>query len=103
MTEALDAEELRALRERYVPRGLTTAHPLVADHAQGSELWDTSGRRYIDFAGGIGVMNVGHNHPRVMAAVRAQPHPPTPPAFQGVMYEAYLPPPQRLCPGAPGA
>jgi len=90
MTETLgqDAEELEALRERYVPRGITTAHPLVADHAKGSELWDASGRRYIDFAGGIGVMNVGHNHPRVMEAVRTQLERATHTAFQVVMYES---------------
>src|SRR2546426_1111331 len=46
-------EELKDMRERYLPRGLTTAHPVVADHAQGSELWDTAGKRYIDFAGGF--------------------------------------------------
>src|SRR5712664_1042948 len=102
MTETLDAEELKALRERYVPRGVTTAHPLVADHAQGSELWDTSGRRYIDFVGGIGVMNVGHNHPRVMAAVREQLDRATHPAFQVVMYESYLRLAERLCEVAPG-
>jgi len=102
MTETLDAEELKALRERYVPRGVTTAHPLVADHAQGSELWDTSGRRYIDFVGGIGVMNVGHNHPRVMAAVREQLDRATHTAFQVVMYESYLRLAERLCEVAPG-
>jgi len=102
MTETLDAEELKALRERYVPRGVTTAHPIVVDHAQGSELWDTSGRRYIDFVGGIGVMNVGHNHPRVMAAVRAQLDRATHTAFQVVMYESYLRLAERLCAVAPG-
>ena len=105
MTEKLgeDAEELKALRERYVPRGVTTAHPLVADHANGSEVWDTSGRRYIDFVGGIGVMNVGHNHPRVMAAVREQLDRVTHTAFQVVMYESYLRLAERLCEVAPGA
>ncbi len=102
MTETLDAEELKALRERYVPRGVTTAHPLVADRAQGSELWDSSGRRYIDFVGGIGVMNVGHNHPRVMAAVREQLDRATHTAFQVVMYESYLRLAERLCEVAPG-
>jgi len=102
MTETLDAEELKALRERYVPRGVTTAHPLVADHARGSELWDISGRRYIDFVGGIGVMNVGHNHPRVMAAVREQLDRATHTAFQVVMYESYLRLAERLCEVAPG-
>jgi 4-aminobutyrate aminotransferase/(S)-3-amino-2-methylpropionate transaminase len=104
MTENLgnDAEELKALRERYVPRGVTTAHPLIADHAKGAELWDTSGRRYIDFVGGIGVMNVGHNHPRVMEAVRAQLERATHTAFQVVMYESYLRLAERLCEVAPG-
>ena len=97
-----DADELKALRERYVPRGVTTAHPLVADHAKGSEMWDTSGRRYIDFVGGIGVMNVGHNHPRVMAAVREQLDRVTHTAFQVVMYESYLRLAERLCEVAPG-
>ena len=104
MSEKLgnDTEELKALRERYVPRGVTTAHPLVADHAQGSELWDTSGRRYLDFVGGIGVMNVGHNHPSVMAAVRKQLDRATHTAFQVVMYESYLRLAERLCEVAPG-
>jgi len=104
MSEKLgnDTEELKALRERYVPRGVTTAHPLVADHAQGSELWDTSGRRYLDFVGGIGVMNVGHNHPSVMAAVREQLDRATHTAFQVVMYESYLRLAERLCEVAPG-
>ena len=97
-----DADELKALRERYVPRGVTTAHPLVADRAQGSEMWDPSGRRYIDFVGGIGVMNVGHNHPRVMAAVREQLDRVTHTAFQVVMYESYLRLAERLCEVAPG-
>jgi len=104
MTETLgeDAEELKALRERYVPRGVTIAHPLVAGRASGSELWDTNGRRYIDFVGGIGVMNVGHNHPRVMAAVREQLERVTHTAFQVVMYESYLRLAERLCEVAPG-
>src|ERR1700730_17607559 len=96
-----NADELKALRERYVPRGVTTAHPLVADHALGSEVWDSSGRRYVDFVGGIGVMNVGHNHPRVMAAVRDQLDHVTHTAFQVVMYESYLRLAHRLCEIAP--
>jgi 4-aminobutyrate aminotransferase/(S)-3-amino-2-methylpropionate transaminase len=93
--------ELKALRERYVPRGITTAHPVVIDHAQGSELWDVDGRRYIDFVGGIGVMNVGHNHPRVMEAVRAQVERVTHTSFQVVMYEPYLRLAQRMSELAP--
>jgi len=95
-------DELKALRERYIPRGITTAHPLVVDHAQGSEVWDIDGRRYIDFVGGIGVMNVGHNHPRVMKAVHEQLERVTHTSFQVVMYESYLRLAQRLSELAPG-
>jgi 4-aminobutyrate aminotransferase/(S)-3-amino-2-methylpropionate transaminase len=93
--------ELTELRGRYVPRGITTAHPMVADRAKGSELWDVSGRRYIDFAGGIGVMNVGHSHPHVMEAVRAQLDRVTHTSFQVVVYESYLRLAERLCAVAP--
>ncbi len=96
------ADELRSLRERYVPRGITTAHPLVIDHASGSEMWDIEGRRYIDFVGGIGVQNVGHNHPRVMEAVRRQVERVTHTSFQVVMYESYLRLAQRMSELSPG-
>ena len=55
-----------------MPRGIITAHPVVIERAQGTEVWDVDGRRYLDFVGGIGVLNVGHNHPRVVRAVREQ-------------------------------
>ena len=45
-------------------------YPLVVDHAQGSELWDVDGRRYIDFMAGVAVMNVGHRHPYVVEKVK---------------------------------
>jgi 4-aminobutyrate aminotransferase / (S)-3-amino-2-methylpropionate transaminase / 5-aminovalerate transaminase len=94
--------ELAELRRRYIPRGITTAHPLVADRAKGAELWDITGKRYIDFAGGIGVLNVGHGHPHVMEAVRAQLERVTHTSFQVVMYESYLRLAERLCALAPG-
>src|ERR1700681_2916754 len=100
-TTATEAE-LTELRRRYIPRGITTAHPLVADHARGAELWDVAGRRYIDFAGGIGVMNVGQSHPHVMEAVHAQVDRVTHTSFQVVMYESYLRLAERLCGLAPG-
>jgi 4-aminobutyrate aminotransferase / (S)-3-amino-2-methylpropionate transaminase / 5-aminovalerate transaminase len=89
--------ELAELRAKYVPRGITTGHPITADRAKGSELWDVSGKRYVDFAGGIGVMNVGHAHPRVMEAVRAQLDKATHTSFQVVQYESYLRLAERLC------
>ena len=95
------AAELTELRSKYVPRGITSAHPLVADRVKGAEMWDVDGRRYIDFAGGIGVMNVGHAHPHVMEAVRDQLERATHTSFQVVMYESYLRLAERLCEVAP--
>jgi 4-aminobutyrate aminotransferase/(S)-3-amino-2-methylpropionate transaminase len=95
--------ELTELRAKYIPRGITSAHPLIADRAQGAELWDVTGRRFVDFAGGIGVMNVGHSHPRVMEAVHAQLARATHTSFQVVMYESYLRLAERLCEVAPVA
>ncbi len=84
-------------RARHVPRGVLTAHPLVLDRAQGSEVWDVDGRRYLDFVGGIGVLNLGHNHPRVVAAVQAQLGRITHAAFQVAAYAPYVDLARRLC------
>jgi 4-aminobutyrate aminotransferase / (S)-3-amino-2-methylpropionate transaminase / 5-aminovalerate transaminase len=98
----LTAADLGELRERFIPRGLSTAHPLFVDRAKGAEIWDVEGRRYIDFAGGIGVMNVGHGHPHVLAAVDAQLDRLTHSSFQVAMYESYLRLAERLCGLVPG-
>jgi 4-aminobutyrate aminotransferase/(S)-3-amino-2-methylpropionate transaminase len=93
--------ELAELRKQYVPRGITTTHPVMVDRALGSELWDVDGRRYVDFSGGIGVMNVGHGHPRIMEAVREQLDRATHTSFQVVAYESYLRLAECLCEVAP--
>jgi 4-aminobutyrate aminotransferase / (S)-3-amino-2-methylpropionate transaminase / 5-aminovalerate transaminase len=77
-------------RDKDVSRGLLTAHPLVLERAQGAEVWDIDGKRYLDFVGGIGVMNVGHNHPRVVKAVQAQLGRISHAAFQVAAYPPYL-------------
>lgn len=61
-----------ARRDAAVSSGLFPGVPIVAARAENSELWDVEGRRFIDFAGGIAVLNTGHRHPRVMARVREQ-------------------------------
>ena len=58
-----------AARERHVPRGLPM-HPIRGPR-RGHEIWDTAGKEYLDFTSGIGVLNTGHRHPHVVAAVRA--------------------------------
>jgi 4-aminobutyrate aminotransferase/(S)-3-amino-2-methylpropionate transaminase len=64
--------ELQARRDVAIARGISNQLPLFVARAENAELWDVEGRRYIDFAGGIAVLNTGHVHPRVKAAVAAQ-------------------------------
>jgi 4-aminobutyrate aminotransferase/(S)-3-amino-2-methylpropionate transaminase len=88
--------ELLARRESAVPRGVATAHPIFTAHAENAELWDVEGKRYIDFAGGIAVLNTGHRHPKVMAAVAEQLAHFTHTCFQVSPYESYVALAERL-------
>ncbi|MCE1235648.1 MAG: 4-aminobutyrate--2-oxoglutarate transaminase [Hyphomicrobiales bacterium] len=82
--------DLLARRSAAVPRGVATATPVFADRAENAEIWDVEGKRYVDFAGGIAVLNTGHRHPKVMAAVEAQLARFTHTAFQVNAYESYV-------------
>ncbi|MBZ9559920.1 MULTISPECIES: 4-aminobutyrate--2-oxoglutarate transaminase [unclassified Modicisalibacter] len=64
--------ELDAMKTQYVASGAASPATAFAERAENAEIWDADGRRWIDFAGGIGVLNLGHRHPRVVEAVRAQ-------------------------------
>jgi 4-aminobutyrate aminotransferase / (S)-3-amino-2-methylpropionate transaminase / 5-aminovalerate transaminase len=79
-----------------VARCVLTAHPIVVTRAAGAHVWDTDGRRYFDFVGGIGVLNVGHNHPRVVAAVHEQLELISHTAFQVAAYQPYIALAERL-------
>ncbi|WP_377807070.1 4-aminobutyrate--2-oxoglutarate transaminase [Azospirillum sp. A29] len=61
-----------ARREAAVSRGISAGMPFYIDRAENAEMWDVEGKRFIDFAGGIAVLNTGHRHPKVMEAVKAQ-------------------------------
>jgi 4-aminobutyrate aminotransferase/(S)-3-amino-2-methylpropionate transaminase len=87
---------LLAERNQHIPRGVVTAHPVAIDRAAGSEVWDVEGKRYLDFVGGIGVLNVGHNHPRVVSAVSGQLQKITHMAFQVTAYGPYVALAERL-------
>ena len=63
---------LMARRHAAVPRGVGQAHQIFIARAKNAEFWDVEGKRYIDFAGGIAVLNTGHLHPGVIDAVKAQ-------------------------------
>jgi 4-aminobutyrate aminotransferase/(S)-3-amino-2-methylpropionate transaminase len=88
--------ELAWRRAQAVPRGVATAHPVFAARAENAEIWDAEGRRFVDFAGGIAVLNVGHRHPKVMAAVERQMALYTHTAFQVTAYEPYIALAERL-------
>lgn len=95
--------ELLALRQSAVARGVGTMHPEVfSGRATGAEIWDVEGRRFIDLAAGIAVVNTGHNHPRVVAAAKAQLEQFSHTCFQVTGYECYLRLAERLNQLAPG-
>lgn len=90
LTTATSNASLATRHANAIPRGVASATALYADRAENAEIWDVNGKRYIDFAGGIAVLNVGHRHPRVMAAVAAQGDRYTHTAFQVMPYEPYV-------------
>lgn len=94
--------DLLTRRNQAVARGVANMHNLYADHAENAEIWDVEGKRYIDFAGGIGVLNTGHRHAKVMAAVQAQMERYTHTCFQVMPYEPYVALAERLNRLAPG-
>ncbi len=63
---------MMARRSDAVPRGVGQIHPIFAERAENCRVWDVEGREYLDFAGGIAVLNTGHLHPQVVAAVEDQ-------------------------------
>lgn len=94
--------QLVARREAAVPRGVASAAPIYAKYAENAELWDVEGNRYIDFVGGIGVLNTGHRHPKVIAAAKAQEDQYTHTSFQVVPYGPYIELAEKLNALAPG-
>jgi len=95
-------EQLMARKAAATPRGVGVMGTFFAERAQGAELWDAEGRRFIDFAGGIAVMNVGHGHPKVVAAIEAQLKRFTHTCYQVVPYESYVSLAEKLNQLTPG-
>ena len=83
-------ESLLKRRAAAVARGVGQIHPVVAERAENATVWDVDGREYIDFAGGIAVLNTGHLHPKVIAAVQEQLTKLTHTCFQVLAYEPYI-------------
>jgi 4-aminobutyrate aminotransferase/(S)-3-amino-2-methylpropionate transaminase len=88
--------DLLARRQQSVVRGVSQATPIFAERALNSEVWDVEGNRYVDFAGGIAVLNTGHSHPHIVAAIREQLDRFTHTCFQVLQYEPYVRLTERL-------
>jgi 4-aminobutyrate aminotransferase/(S)-3-amino-2-methylpropionate transaminase len=95
--------DLQKRRDAAVARGVSSLLPVFAERAMNAELWDVEGRRYVDFAGGIAVVNTGHLHPTVKAAVQAQLDKISHGCFQVTPNENYIQLAERLNQLAPGS
>jgi 4-aminobutyrate aminotransferase/(S)-3-amino-2-methylpropionate transaminase len=94
-------QELMAQRDSYVARGVSLA-PIVASRAHGARLVDADGKEYIDFAGGIGVLNLGHTPDAVVEAIKTQAEALLHSCFPVAAYEPYLEVARLLCELTPG-
>ena len=94
-------DNLLARRKNVLPNGLGVAFPIFADKAKNSEIWDVEGKRYIDFIGGISVLNTGHSHPKIVEAVTEQLQRFSHTSAQIVNYESYVTLCEKLCEKAP--
>ena len=93
---------LMARRRAVLPSGLGQTYDVVAERAENAEVWDVEGRRYLDFGGGIAVLNTGHRHPKIVAAVKAQLDKVHHTCFQVLAYEPYIELAERLIAKTPG-
>ncbi|HEX6509456.1 MAG TPA: 4-aminobutyrate--2-oxoglutarate transaminase [Chloroflexota bacterium] len=97
------SSEIWAAREQWIPRGVSTYAHVVVDHAHGAEVWDVDGKRYIDFAGGIGTLNAGHTPDSVVGAIQEQAARLIHMCFSVAIYEPYIELARRLASITPGA
>src|SRR5216684_9299693 len=97
------SRDLQTERDRYLPRGMSSAMPVFAASGRGATLTDVDGQTYIDFASGISVMNVGHSHPRVVKAIREQAERLVHSGGPVMLPEVYVRLACRLCEITPGA
>src|SRR5260370_32163898 len=93
---------LMARREAAIPRGPSNATPVFAARADGATIEDVDGNRYLDFAGGIGCLNIGHRSPRVLSAIREQLEKHLHLCFAVTPYESYVAVAEKLNSLAPG-
>ena len=95
-------EELNSRRLDATPKGLSVMSNIYVSHAKNAEVWDQTGRRYIDFATGTSTMNVGHSHPKIVRVLHEQIDKFTHTFFQQLPYESYINLAERLNKLVPG-
>jgi 4-aminobutyrate aminotransferase len=95
--------DLHARKNAATPRGVGVMCDFYAARAENAELWDVEGRRFIDFAAGIAVMNTGHRHPKIVKAIAAQLEHFTHTAYQIVPYASYVELAEKINARAPGS
>ncbi len=95
--------DLQQRKDAATPRGVGVMCQFYAERALNSELWDVEGRRYIDFAAGIAVLNTGHRHPKIVAAVEEQLAKFTHTCYQVVPYASYVELAERINALTPGS
>eukprot|EP01030_Chromulinospumella_sphaerica_P017165 gene17165-16988_t len=78
------------MRSETISQSINIVHPVTLSHGKNAEVWDTDGKRYIDFVGGIGVLNLGHCHPRIVEAIREQATRLTHYAFNAAPHTPYV-------------
>src|SRR5947209_2170435 len=96
------SRELLARRQQFVARGVSSTMSVFAEKAEGAIIEDVDGNRYIDFAGGIGVMNIGHSRPEVVQAIAEQAAKYVHTCFSVMMYEPYVALAERIVNFTPG-
>lgn len=95
-------EKLQTRRQAAVPNGLASAFPIYVEKAKNAELWDADGQRYLDFIGGISVLNTGHCHPKITEAAIQQAQTFSHTAANIAMYEIYIELAEKLNAAVPG-
>ena len=95
-------QSLSELRNQVMAKGFASGKPAYVASAQGALVYDVEGKEYIDFGGGIAVMNVGHSNPKVVRAIQDQAAKFTHTCFMVMPYEPAVTLGQKLCALAPG-
>lgn len=102
-TQDQKTQELLDIRDQSIPRGISSVMPFIVKEARGAIVSDIEGNKYIDFAGGIGVLNFGHNHPSVVEAIKNQADKYLHTCFMVAMYEPYIQLASKLNDFTPGS